>query len=252
MTGFNEFIKEITDGMIQDGTIDEIIRKKVRKGFEEGIEHAFLWGDLRHAIEQRIQEVLVPYIEGYDMGKYITKLDTVLSDIVNQTTLQDNTKILENFKMLMTEPDETKITLEEILKEYGEHVSMRMSTTGRPVNYDNEEPCYEPMGITARIIKDEDRPWGSFEWATLELAVDEEDQEDELNFSIRLMRWKHDREEGYEFSQDEFCPVNSLKRLEDFEVYVLRLSRARARLIDDGKEHHDLVYSKKSPEITYK
>lgn len=250
MANFDEDIKRITNEIMSDGTVDMIIREKVRKGFEEAIDSAFRWGDLKKAIEERVKEVMVPYIENYDMGEYIIKLDTILADIVNHTTLQDNAKILKNFKMLMIEPDKKEITLEEIFEEYKEHVSKHMGTAGREIVYESE-PYYEPMGVTAEIVEDDERRWSYFQYAVLELAVDEEDQQEELNFSIRLSKWKDDNQKGYDISYDVAQSVNGLRRLSDFEIYILRLARAEVKLLDDIKVADDSVIAEEMPEPTY-
>ena len=118
MANFDEDIKRIMNETFEDGTVDTIIKEKIRKGMENAIDSAFKWGELKDAIEKRVKNVLVPYIESYDMGDYITKLDTVLTDIVNQTALQDNAQILGNFKKLMIEPGVKSVTLKDILEQY--------------------------------------------------------------------------------------------------------------------------------------
>ena len=137
MANFDEDIKRITDEIMQDGTIEKILREKVEKGFLDAVDSAFRWGELKDAIEKRVKEILVPYVESYDMSAYIVKLDTVLTDIVNQTSLQDNAKILENFQKLMIEPEIEYITLEDIFEEYKKYVSKNMETSGRNVEYDD-------------------------------------------------------------------------------------------------------------------
>lgn len=251
MANFDEDIKRITNELMEDGTVDKIIREKVRKGFEDAIDSAFRWGELKNAIEKRVKEVMVPCIEAYDMSAYIAKLDTVLTDIVNHTGILDNKKILKNFQALMTEPEEKEVTLGQIFEMYKKHVSKYMDTTGRDVDFACGEPCYEAMGVTAGIDEEEDEPWRHFQYAALELAVDEEEQQEELNFSIRLSRWKGDKEKGYEIIYDVSQSVNGLRRLSDFEVYLLRLSRAGVRLLDDEKEDFDEVTAEETPEPTY-
>lgn len=95
MANFDEDIKRITDEIMQDGTIEKVLREKVEKGFLEAIDSAFRWGKLKEAIENRVKEILIPYVEAYDMSAYVIKLDTVLTDIVNQTSLQDNARIFK-------------------------------------------------------------------------------------------------------------------------------------------------------------
>lgn len=250
MANFDEDIKRIADELTKDGTVDKIIREKVRKGFEDAIDSAFRWGELKEAIANRVKEVMVPCIERYDMSDYIVKLDTVLTDIVNHTGLEENARILENFRSLMIEPQEREITLEQIFDRYKKHVSKNMLTVGREVVYDGE-PYYEPMGVTAGIEEEDDRTWSCFQHAVLELAVEEEGQQEELNVSIRLFRWKEDRERGYEIFYDVPLSVKGLQRLSDFEIYLLRLSRAGVRLLDDVKEDFDEVVAEEMPEPAY-
>lgn len=251
MANFDEDIRRIMDELMKDGTVDGIIREKVRKGFEDAIDSAFRWGELKSAIEKRVKEVMVPCIEEYDMGDYIVKLDTVLTDIVNHTGLLDNKKILKNFQRLMSEPEEKEVTLGQIFEMYKKHVAKHMDTTGRAVDFDCDGPCYEAMGVTAGIDEEDDEPWRQFQYATLELEVDEEEQQEELNFSIRLVRWKGDKEKGYEIIYGVPQSVSGLRSLSDFEIYLLRLSRAGARLLDDEKEDFDEVVAMKEPEPTY-
>lgn len=251
MANFDEDIKRITNELMEDGTVDKIICEKVRKGFEDAIGGAFRWGELKDAIEKRVKEVMVPCIEKYDMGDYIVKLDTVLTDIVNHTGLLDNKKILENFRELMTEPEEKEVTLGQIFEMYKKHVAKHMDTTGRAVDFDCGEPCYEAMGVTAGIDEEDDEPWRHFRYATLELSVDEKEQQEKLNFSIRLIRWKDDKEKGYEIRYDVPQLVSGLRRLSDFEIYLLRLSRAGVRLLDDEKEDFDDVVAEEQPEPIY-
>lgn len=44
MANFDEDIKRITDEIMQDGTIEKILREKVEKGFLEAVDGAFRWG----------------------------------------------------------------------------------------------------------------------------------------------------------------------------------------------------------------
>lgn len=251
MANFDEDIKKIADEIMQDGTVEKILREKLEKGVSEAIDSAFRWGELKNAIEKRVKEILVPYIESYDMSDYITKLDTVLTDIVNQTSLQDNAAILKNFQELMIEPEKEFVTVAEIFEKYKSYVADNMETTGRSVEYD-DEPYYEPMGVTAEIVKEDDRPWSSFKHAVLELAVDEEDQQDNLNFSIRLSRWDSSYEKkGYSINYDIAPSVRGMGRLNDFEIFILRLARADVRLLDDEQYDNDSVVATNKPEPTY-
>lgn len=118
MANFDEDIKRITDEILSDGTVDQIIREKVTDGIEKAIASSFNYGKLEKAVKERVEQVLVPFIENYDMSAYIVKLDTVLTEIVNKSVLMDNKQMLENFQYLMKEPQITEIKLTDLFKEY--------------------------------------------------------------------------------------------------------------------------------------
>ena len=92
MANFDEDIKRITDEILSDGTVDQIIREKVTDGIEKAIASSFNYGKLEKAVEERVEQVLVPFIESYDMSGYIVKLDTLLTEMVNKSVLTDNKK----------------------------------------------------------------------------------------------------------------------------------------------------------------
>ena len=249
MVNFDEDIKRITDEILQDGTVDKIIREKITKGFESAIESSFSYGKLRDAIRTKTDEVLVPFIENYNMEKYIVKLDTVLSEIVNSTALTENKKILENFKNLMTEPDMKTITATEIFEQYKLYVAKEMDTDGRDVQID-DGVYYEPMEVNFEVVEEEERPWSSFDSAVLELSVAEEEQQEELNRTIRLDHYKNGKE-GWDIISEFNPPIKSLRYLDDFDIFLLTLQRANVKLIVDKKSDWDSVISENEPEATY-
>lgn len=139
MANFDEDIKRITDEILSDGTVDHIIREKLTKGIESAISNSFSYGKLEKAIKERVEQVLVPFIEGYDMSSYIVKLDTILTEIVNKSVLVDNKKLLENFRFLMEEPDVTEIKLTDLFMEYKKFVAKNMDTSGRKVEWKDDD-----------------------------------------------------------------------------------------------------------------
>lgn len=249
MANFDEDIKRITDEIIQNGTVEKIIKEKITKGFESAIDSAFSFGKLRDAIRKRTDEILVPFIEKYDMKEYIVKLDTVLSEIVNSTALIENKKILENFKNLMTEPEMKTITVSEIFEQYKLYVAKEMDTDGRDVQIE-DGVYYDPMKVNFEVIEEEDRSWSCFDRAILELSVDEEEQQEKLNRTIRLDHYKNGKE-GWDIIS-EFNPrITSLRYLDDFDIFLLKLQGANVKLIVDKKSDWDSVISENEPEATY-
>lgn len=249
MANFDEDIKRITDEIIQNGTVEKIIKEKITKGFESAIDSAFSFGKLRDAIRKRTDEILVPFIEKYDMKEYIVKLDTVLSEIVNSTALIENKKILENFKNLMTEPEMKTITVSEIFEQYKLYVAKEMDTDGRDVQIE-DGVYYDPMKVNFEVIEEEDRSWSCFDRAILELSVDEEEQQEKLNRTIRLDHYKNGKE-GWDMTSEFNPQITSLRYLDDFDIFLLKLQRANVKLIVNKKSDWDSVISENEPEATY-
>lgn len=249
MANFEEDIKKITDEILQDGTVDKIIRENIIKGFELAIERSFSYGKLRDAIRKKIDEVLVPFIENYDMGEYIIKLDTVLSEIVNATTLVENKKILENFKNLMIEPEKKTITVSELFKQYKLYVAKEMDTYGRDVQIE-DTVYYEPMEVSFEIKKEQERSWSCFDRAVLEFSVAEEEQQENLNRTIRLDHYKNGAE-GWDIITEINPEIMSLMYLDDFDILLIKLQRGMVKLIIDEESDWDSVISDNEPQATY-
>lgn len=251
MANFDEDIKRITEEVLSDGTVDAIIREQITKGMENAIKNSFNYGKLEKAIKERIEQVLVPFIEGYDMNGYIVKLDTILSEIVQKSALVDNKAMLENFAFMMTEPVEKEIKLTQIFKEYKKFVARQMETYGRKVEWDSGEPEYEGMEVFFEVEEEESRSWSSWKYATIDFTVDDEEQQDELNRTIRLSRWEKDKKDGWEIRTDAEPNIYSLRYMDEFDLFLAKLQKAGVRVIIDEDGEEDYVYSDTKPEPTY-
>lgn len=60
MANFDEDIKRITDEVLSDGTVDQIIREKVAEGIEKAVSSSFNYGKY-------------VYPSGKKIGKMVTK-----------------------------------------------------------------------------------------------------------------------------------------------------------------------------------
>ena len=213
MATFDEDIKRITDEILSDGTVDQIIREKVTDGIEKAIASSFNYGKLEKAVKERVEQVLVPFIESYDMSGYIVKLDTLLT-------------------------------------EYKKFVAGDMEVEGREIVIeDNAE--YEAMDVHFEFEEEGERSWSSFKYATIDFTVDDEEQQDELNRTVRLSHWTGDRKAGWEIRTDTNPDIYSLRHMNKFDLLLAKLQRADARIIIDETTDEDSVYSDTKPEPTY-
>lgn len=86
-----ERIANAVNEKLTDGTVEKLVEQQIEKAVKDALEDVFRYsGKGRKMIEERINEVIVPVIERHDFNQYIVKLDAVLTDIVNNTSLEDN------------------------------------------------------------------------------------------------------------------------------------------------------------------
>ena len=235
-TELSKEIIRIADEVMADGTVERIMREKITKGFED-------------AIEARVREVLVPYVERYDMGRYIAKLDEMLGQIVEQTALVDNKRLLENFKSLMVEPPERVVTLEDLFARYCKHVADNVYTSELEVCFD-DHPYYESVQASAEIVRDESGFTRLYDYAVLHLGMEGagEDEAERFAFALRLLKWKGDDGDGWDIGYDAQPSIPALSRMGDFEVYLSTLSRAGVRLVWDSERLDEDVEPTAEPE----
>lgn len=247
MANFDEDIRRVAEEILNDGTVDQIIRENLTASIKKSIESAFSFGELSRAIDKKITSILVPFIEQSDMNGYLVKLDSVLTEIVNNTALIDNKKLLENFKYLMKEPEEKAITVSKLFEEYKKFVAENMKIDGREIDTENEE--YIPMPVSV-MIDYEISSSSCFDYAILKFSVvddDDEEQEEKLNRSIKLRKYMYDDEWHIDFDINPI-DIKSLRYLPAFDILLTRLDRAFAKLIIDTKREFDDVYSVHKPE----
>lgn len=257
---FNEEIVRIASEALESGELEELMRKRMLEAFSKAFEESMRWGDVHKAINKRFEEVLVPFIESYDMSQYVVKLDAVLQQLIEESAVADNRKILRNFSSIMKEPVEgDEITLQEIFSEYCTHVAENIDTSNLDVTSDYGEPSYEPVDAVAEIVMDE-KPCGfisNFDHATLYLRLDEsERQQDDLCFSVKLMRWKGGGQKDWDIMFYPRFTMSSLATMSDFECFLMALDRGQVKLEDglfDGalRRLEDSVTPDATPEPTF-
>lgn len=248
-TAFDEEVVRIASDVLASGEIEKIMREKIRKGFEDAIDSAFSWGELKKAIEARVKETLVPYVEQYDMGHYIVSLDEMLSQVVEQSVASDNKRLLENFGHLMIPAVEDSISLDDLFSRYCDYVASHVDTSELEVNTD-DEPTYESVTAVAEVVKDE-RPYSfssSFEYANLYLHIEDSD---DLCFNIRLARWEREKEKGFEIRYDTEPSIAGLSRMSDFDVFLHSLQMARVRLTYEDDRLEESVEPDQKPEVCF-
>ena len=222
---------------LNDGTVEQIVKGSVESAIKKSLDDLFSWsGAGKKMIDEKVEEVIVPVIERHDFNQYIVKLDSILTEIINQTSLADNKEILENFKALMVEPDMKVIKLSDIFKKYCEYVAHDVDTDNLEAYCEDGEPYYEP--VTANMeVEHEDRWFSSSEWCRVKFWCEADEK---LNKELRLYKVKTDNNWNISWEMNTFCDINSLRNLSDFDIFLMTLKRAFVDVeLDTENEYAD-------------
>lgn len=241
--------ERITNAVMEkmtDGTVEELVKKNVESAINKSLDDLFSWsGAGKKMIDEKVKEVIVPVIERHDFNQYIVKLDSVLTDIINQTSLAENEKILENFKVLMLEPDMKVIKLSDIFKKYCEYVAHDVDTDNLEACCDDGEPYYEP--VTANMEVEHEDTWiSSNNRCRVKFSCEEDEN---LNKELRLYKSKTDNNWNISWEMNAFCDINSLRNLSDFDIFLITLKRAFVDVeLDTESEYADDIEPEETPE----
>lgn len=244
MSTFEERIAKAVADKLNDGTVEELVSNAVTKALKSSIEEQFGWnGDARKIIDEKVKEVMTPAIERVNLDKYAVKLDAVLAEIINSTNLVDNKEILGNFRSLMTEPDKDAISLEDVFEKYKEYVSKNVDTSDLEV-YTDDELRYQ--NVTAEVdVNIRDNIFGG-RFCDLVFKCEEDEK---LTKVIHL----------YESKSNRFCitrfkselDINSLRYVDEFDIFMMRLDRAFCDITDIMEMHDDEVEVEAEPQASW-
>lgn len=244
-----EELLKIAQESLSSEEVNAIVKEKFMKALGDAVNDAFRWGDAKRALEDKVKEVMVPYIENYDFSAYLPKLDSVLTDLVNSEMLMSNKKVLENFQELMTEPEQKEIKLTELFKAWIKQCEKDIDTDDLDIDYD-DGVSYQSVDCTMRFELEEKQSWSSVQRAVI---IFENEHDEKLNIEIPVSKWIWNarKEEPYTLSIASNVMVSSLRRLSDFEVLLLRLERAGTAIIIDKEYDDNCIQPEKEPEASF-
>lgn len=245
MSTFEERIAKAVTDKLNDGTVEELVSDAVTKALKSSIEDQFNWkGGAKKIIDEKVKEVMTPVIEKVNLDEYTVKLDAVLTEIINSTNLIDNKEILGNFKSLMTEPDKDTISLKEVFEKYKEYVSESVDTSELEV-YTDDEPRYQ--NVTADVtVEMRDSMFGRRYCDLLFKCYEDEN----LTKKIHL----HESRLHGRFSITSFrgeIDLNSLRYVDKFDIFMMRLDRAFCDITDVMDMYDDDIEVEAEPEVSW-
>ena len=124
-----------------------------------------------------------------------------------------------------------------------------IDTDGLDINYD-DGVSYESVCAEMRFEL-EDKP--SWSYAQRAVIIFENEHDEKLNIEIPVSKWIWDngKEEPYMLSVYKDLTISSLRNLSEFEVLLLRLSRAETAIIIDKEYDDDYIQPVKQPEASF-
>lgn len=261
MKSIEELILGSVKNYFESNKAEQLIRVSIDKAISDAIQDSFNWGETSKALNKKINDLLVPAIERFDLSAYNAKLDAVLTEIIENTNLVENRRLLKNFKGLMIEPEYKEISIDKLFEAYKSYVAADLDCCGREVMTDDSEPYYASINVYGNFTLEERPSWLHSDHGRIVFQIDSadeaaEDQSEDFNRSIRVYRYEGQYDEGY-YLGPEYRDIPILQDLADmcsFDVLLLRLKRANARiLIPDGEVTtlEDEVFPNAEPEATY-
>lgn len=244
-----EELLRIAQESLSSDEVNQIVKEKFMKALGSVIEDAFKWGDVRNALENKVKEVMVPYIEKYDFSAYLPKLDSVLTELVNSDTCLGNKQILENFKDLMTEPGQKEIKVTDLFEAWIKQGNKNIDTSNLEICHD-DGVSYSCVECEMRV-KELDKPsWSSRQRAVITF---ENEHDENLNIEIPISKWimNGGKEEPYTLSVSNDVCISSLRRLNEFQILLLKLERAQTAIVIDKTHEDDYIYPEAEPEVSF-
>lgn len=244
-----EELLKIAQESLSSDEVEQIVKEKFMKALGSAIEDAFRWGDAKKAIENKVKEVMVPYIEKRDFSEYLPKLDSVLTELVNSDTCMGNKKILENFKDLMTEPEQKEIKVTDLFKAWIKQCNKDIDTDDLEICYD-DGVSYSCVECEMRVEELNKPSWSSCQKAVITF---ENEHDEKLNIEIPISKWvwNSGKEEPYTLSISNDVCISSLRWLNEFQILLLRLERANTAIVIDKDTAYDEIYPEAEPEASF-
>lgn len=241
-------IKDVISTKLEDGTVEKLIGQQLEKGVANALENLFRsYGDITKIIEEKVKSVMIPYLESYDYSEYIAKLDSVLVDVLQSSALE-NKKLLENFKDLMIPEEQKTIKVTELFERWIKYVKENVATDDLEVCYGDGEPTYEYVEVRFEVDYNEERSWSDMKHAVL---VFECEQDEEMNYEIKISTWPKCDKGGWTIHHNSVHDINSLRRLDEFSVFLMKLNQNGTKLILDSDGDSDEVEPDAKPEASF-
>lgn len=149
----------------------------------------------------------------------------------------------------MLEPEQKEIKLTDLFKAWVKQCEKDIDTDGLDIDYD-DGVSYQPVDCEMRFELEDKPSWSSCQRAVITF---ENEHDEKLNIEIPVSKWiwNNGKEEPYTLSVYKDLMISSLRGLSEFDVLLLRLSRAGTAIIIDKEYDDSYIQPEKEPEASF-
>nr|DAM64598.1 MAG TPA: hypothetical protein [Caudoviricetes sp.] len=241
--------KMICDEVIKytgSAEFNEYIKKAVKRTLENSVDNMFGYGNpIKKQVEEQLKAVMVKSLENITFTDYLPKIDSVLTQVVNESRVALYKRMTDNLRVLLVDEEiPEKIKVSEIFTKYKEYCSEWVNTSELEIDYDGVPRYYDLTCIynvedisESKIIKD----------FVIQFRCDEDES---LNKNVKLKNnWSKEEEFSLPVS---YYDIRSLRYLDSFETFLLRLSQKGTKIvIDEDNGYDDEVEVDATPECYF-
>ncbi len=212
--------QETLDKVIASGYVEETLEKHIKAAIDKSIESVFKsYSDVGKTLERKISETALQTIEQYDFSKYITCIERVITENIENNELKAKvdviTRLISGERKYSSSSFRKEfsfgstITLSQFFQKYQDFISDKFDRQDEPgfidVYYEYDD---ETKMLTFGISGDED----------MDLSEDDK-QECEKVINLSYLKKIETDVEGK--------TIREIKSFDDFDCFVLELANRR-------------------------
>lgn len=230
-------IRDCISKELQNGVVEKVIKEQLEECITEAVRGVFGYNSkARKIVEEKLNDVMVPYLEAYDYSSSLVKLDYVLQEVLKNKSIT-NKRFLENFKDLMSNENSNEvISISDLYEKWQQMIKEDINTYDIK-GYDEYEGAYLDIRMNCEEI---DKPsWSSFEAYVVTFECEKFEQ---YNIEFTIDRYKNSEDKNFDLTVKLSQDLGSLRYMNSFQVHLLKLSQSYCKIELDEKYDNDELF----------
>lgn len=228
-------IKKVYEEKMQDGSFEKIVSEEFNKMLVNACNELFKWnGAIKKEIEKRLEEVMGGLIERTDFSSYVTKMEYIINEALENSATSDYKQVGESLKAIFGQKHIkafSTIKASELFKEYCNFIKEKTFDESDFEDYididddEGEKTAYVECGMQLddyhNILKFECDGLGEY-------------KKEKCTFEIHLTR-------NNEIRFKPKLAITDYRFLDEFTCYLLMLSNNWVKVeLDDEEASEDV------------